>query len=171
MGVILGTAAYMSPEQARGKTVDKRADIWAFGCVLYEMLTGRRAFLGEDTTEILASVVKTEPDWQALPADTPGSDATTAASVPTRRTAKQRLHDISDARIEIQDARAEAASEARPFRFRLSLAAGASGWRGRWPLSRLVWPRLPRQHLRSCTGADRPRSRDLSHSSSRHRRT
>ena len=57
-GVILGTAAYMSPEQARGKTVDKRADIWAFGCVLYEMLTGRAAFQGEDVSEILASVIK-----------------------------------------------------------------------------------------------------------------
>src|SRR5580698_7469681 len=61
-GVILGTAAYMSPEQARGKSVDKRTDIWAFGCVLYELLTGKKAFDGEDVTEILATVVKTEPD-------------------------------------------------------------------------------------------------------------
>ena len=66
-GVLLGTAAYMSPEQARGKAVDKRTDIWAFGCVLYELLTGRQAFEGEDITEILAAVVKTEPDWSALP--------------------------------------------------------------------------------------------------------
>src|ERR1700758_2995360 len=66
-GVLLGTAAYMSPEQARGKAVDKRTDIWAFGCVLYEMLTGKQAFEGEDITEILAAVVKTEPDWRALP--------------------------------------------------------------------------------------------------------
>ena len=67
-GVILGTAAYMSPEQARGQAVDKRTDIWAFGCVLYELLTGKQTFHGEDITEILASVVKSEPDWTALPA-------------------------------------------------------------------------------------------------------
>jgi serine/threonine-protein kinase len=71
IGVLLGTAAYMSPEQARGKPVDKRADIWAFGCVLYEMLTGRRAFDGDDATEILGAVVKLEPEWAALPADLP----------------------------------------------------------------------------------------------------
>jgi serine/threonine-protein kinase len=68
MGMILGTAAYMSPEQARGKTVDKRADIWAFGAVLYEMLTGQPPFTGDDITEILASVVKTEPDYSRVPA-------------------------------------------------------------------------------------------------------
>jgi len=71
VGVILGTAAYMSPEQARGKAVDKRSDIWAFGCVLYEMLTGRRAFMGEDVSETLATVLKGEPDWTAFPADVP----------------------------------------------------------------------------------------------------
>src|SRR3977135_157489 len=70
-GVILGTAAYMSPEQARGKAVDKRTDIWAFGCVLYELLTGKRAFNGEDITEILAAVLEREPDWSATPAQTP----------------------------------------------------------------------------------------------------
>src|SRR5205823_14230501 len=61
---ILGTAAYMSPEQARGKPVDKRADVWAFGCVLYEMLTGTRAFEGEDVSDTLATVLKGEPDWK-----------------------------------------------------------------------------------------------------------
>jgi len=71
MGMIIGTAAYMSPEQARGRPVDKRTDVWAFGCVLYEMLTGRKAFDGEDATEIISSVVKTEPDWNALPATVP----------------------------------------------------------------------------------------------------
>ncbi|NIW36456.1 MAG: protein kinase, partial [Gemmatimonadetes bacterium] len=64
-------AAYMSPEQARGKPVDRRADIWAFGCVLYEMLTGRPAFGGETVTDILARVVQSEPDYAALPAETP----------------------------------------------------------------------------------------------------
>ena len=68
-GIILGTAAYMSPEQARGRTVDKRADIWAFGCVLYEMLTGRAAFSGKDVTDILAAVIRAEPEWASLPAN------------------------------------------------------------------------------------------------------
>ena len=68
-GVILGTAAYMSPEQARGKAVDKRADIWAFGCVLFEMLTGRAAFSGKDVTDILAAVIRSEPEWSKLPAN------------------------------------------------------------------------------------------------------
>jgi serine/threonine-protein kinase len=70
-GVILGTAAYMSPEQAKGKPADKRSDIWAFGCVLYEMLNGKRAFGGEDVADTLASVLKSEPDWTALPEDMP----------------------------------------------------------------------------------------------------
>src|ERR1700737_2930619 len=73
-GMILGTAAYMSPEQARGKPVDKATDIWAFGCVLYELLTGKQAFHGETTTEILAAVLRGEPDWQAPPET--GSSAT-----------------------------------------------------------------------------------------------
>ena len=63
MGVILGTAAYMSPEQAKGKTADRRADVWAFGVVLFEMLTGRQAFTGETASEVMASVMKEEPDW------------------------------------------------------------------------------------------------------------
>src|SRR5712691_8192686 len=102
-GVILGTAAYMSPEQARGKQVDKRTDIWAFGCVLYELLAGKRAFNGEDITEILAAVVKSEPDWQALPAATP-----TKISDLLRRCLQKdknlRLRDAGDAGIEIKEA-------------------------------------------------------------------
>ncbi len=69
-GMILGTAAYMSPEQARGKTVDKRTDIWAFGCVLYEMITGKRAFDAEDVSVTLAAVLMKESDWTALPRTT-----------------------------------------------------------------------------------------------------
>ncbi len=72
-GIILGTAAYMSPEQAKGKAADKRSDIWAFGCVLFEMLTGRRAFEGEDVGDTLAAVIRGEPDWSALPASTPAA--------------------------------------------------------------------------------------------------
>jgi serine/threonine protein kinase len=70
-GMILGTAAYMSPEQARGKAVDKRADIWSFGCVVYEMLTGRMPFAGEDVSLTLSSVLRLEPDWSAIPVATP----------------------------------------------------------------------------------------------------
>ncbi len=70
-GMILGTAAYMAPEQAKGRPLDKRADIWAFGCVLFEMLSGVRAFAGEDVTDTLAFVITREPDWKALPAGTP----------------------------------------------------------------------------------------------------
>ena len=102
-GMILGTAAYMSPEQARGKPLDKRTDIWAFGVVLYETLAGRRAFTGDDVTEVLAAVIRDAPDMKALPADTPE---------PIRRLLRrclekdrrERLPDISAARLEIKDA-------------------------------------------------------------------
>ena len=70
-GAVVGTAAYMSPEQARGLPVDRRADIWAFGCVVYEMLTGRATFGGETTSDSIAKILEREPDWSALPADTP----------------------------------------------------------------------------------------------------
>ena len=70
VGVLLGTAAYMSPEQARGREADKRSDVWAFGCVLYEMLTGKRTFGGEDLTDTLAAIVRADPEWGALPANT-----------------------------------------------------------------------------------------------------
>ena len=71
MGVIMGTAAYMSPEQARGKTVDRRADIWSFGAVLFEMLTGRQAFAGEDVSLTLSAVLQREPEWDTLPPNVP----------------------------------------------------------------------------------------------------
>ena len=82
--MILGTAAYMSPEQAKGRVVDRRTDVWAFGAVLYEMLTGRRAFAGEDVSDTLARILMKEPDWTALPASIPRRfDA--AAAVPRER--------------------------------------------------------------------------------------
>ena len=102
-GVILGTAAYMSPEQARGKSCDKRTDIWAFGCVLYELLTGRQAFRGESTTEILAAVLREEPDWQALPGATPVKIRDLLRRC-LQKDLRRRLHDAADARIEIEDA-------------------------------------------------------------------
>ena len=98
VGVLLGTATYMSPEQARGKAVDKRSDIWAFGCVLYEMLTGRRAFDGEDVTETLAAVVKSEPQWDRLPSATPPSLRVFLRRC-LHKDSKQRIADIRDMRL------------------------------------------------------------------------
>ncbi|HMK92717.1 MAG TPA: serine/threonine-protein kinase, partial [Thermoleophilia bacterium] len=103
MGVILGTAAYMSPEQARGQAVDKRTDIWAFGCVLYDMLTGRSAFGAKTTTDTLAAVVRAEPDWAGLPPSTPAPIRTLLRRC-LAKDATSRLHDIADARIEIEEA-------------------------------------------------------------------
>ena len=100
-GVIMGTAAYMSPEQARGKPADKRADIWAFGCILYECLTRKRAFEGETITEIVAAVLKEEPDWQALPATVPLRIKDLLHRC-LKKDPKERLRDIGDARIEIE---------------------------------------------------------------------
>jgi len=101
-GVLLGTAAYMSPEQAKGKSVDRRADIWAFGCVLYEMLTGKQAFTGEAVTDTLAAVIKEEPDWSRLP-----KAMSARVRVLLRRCLqkdpKQRLRDIGDARISLDE--------------------------------------------------------------------
>jgi eukaryotic-like serine/threonine-protein kinase len=102
-GVLLGTAAYMSPEQARGKRVDRRADIWAFGCVLYEMLTGQGPFAGETTSDVLACVIRAEPDWSVLP----GSASPRIRELLRRslqKDPKQRLRDIGDARIAIEEA-------------------------------------------------------------------
>ena len=110
-GVILGTAAYMSPEQARGQPVDKRTDIWAFGCVLFEMLTGAPAFGRKTVTDTLAAVVGGEPAWTSLPAETPGSIRRLLAHC-LQKDARRRLHDIADARIEIDDAMAAPAAPA-----------------------------------------------------------
>jgi len=103
LGVILGTAAYMAPEQARGKPVDKRSDIWAFGCVLYEMLTGRRAFEGEDISVTLAAVLKGEPNWAALPADTPVAVRRLLRRCLTKKP-EARLRAAADAVLELNDA-------------------------------------------------------------------
>jgi Tol biopolymer transport system component len=97
-GVILGTAAYMSPEQARGKRVDRRGDIWAFGAVLWEMLTGQRLFEGETVSDTLASVLKEEPDWDALPDETP-SAVRHVLHLCLQKHPRERLHDVADARI------------------------------------------------------------------------
>ena len=101
-GRILGTPAYMSPEQARGQAVDKRTDIWAFGCVLFEMLSGQRAFDGETGTDTLAAVLQREPDWRVLPRNTPTSIRTLLERC-LQKDPRKRLHDIADARIELDD--------------------------------------------------------------------
>jgi serine/threonine protein kinase len=112
-GVISGTAPYMSPEQARGKQVDKRADVWAFGCVLYELLTGVRAFTGETTTDVLAAVINREPDFKALSPATPPR----IRRLLTRcldKDPKRRLRDIGEARVEIDAALRTRRPSSRP---------------------------------------------------------
>ena len=104
IGVILGTAPYMSPEQARGKAVDKRTDIWAFGCVLYEMLAGRTPFAGETLPDTLAAILEREPDWSLLPEATPSAIQRLLQHC-LEKDSRHRLRDIGDARIDIDDAR------------------------------------------------------------------
>jgi Tol biopolymer transport system component len=141
-GVVIGTAAYMSPEQARGKTVDKRADIWAFGAVLYEMLSGRKAFEGETVSDTLAAVLRADVDWAALPAQTPASVRRVLRRC-LDRDARTRFRDIADARFEMDEvaepvpAGIAPAGAARPRGGRaawlaaglLALAAAAGWWR------------------------------------------
>ena len=142
-GVILGTAAYMAPEQARGKPVDKRADIWAFGVVLFEMLTGTQLFGDETVSDTLASILKGEPDWTLLPPETPRrlSDLLHRC---LRKDVRRRVHDIGDARIEIEEVQAESslpshdeaapANRRRPARWAVAgllaaaLASGSLTW-------------------------------------------
>jgi serine/threonine protein kinase len=111
VGVIMGTAAYMSPEQASGKPADRRADIWSFGAVLYEMLAGKRAFAGESVTETLASVLKGEPDWDALPSATPAPIRRLVRRCLTKDR-RQRLQAIGEARIALESPGAEEAAQA-----------------------------------------------------------
>ncbi len=118
VGVIMGTAAYMSPEQARGRVVDKRADVWAFGCVLYEMLVGRRPFGGDDVAETMARVIERQPDWNALERVAPASVVRLVRRC-LQKDPADRLRDIADARLELRDAVAGGArGEAPPGRAR-----------------------------------------------------
>jgi serine/threonine protein kinase len=121
-GVILGTAAYMSPEQAKGKSVDKRADIWAFGCILYECLTRKRVFEGETATETLASILRAEPDRGSLPADT-SSNIRFILRRCLEKDLNRRFRDAADVRIEIEE------GAAAPERMRQSIPETKS-WRG-----------------------------------------
>jgi Tol biopolymer transport system component len=148
LGVILGTAAYMAPEQAKGKPVDKRADIWAFGVVLYEMLTGLRAFEGEDVSTTLAAVLMREPQWGSLPAETPPAVKALIRRC-LDRDPKTRLRDIGEARVILRDPTAttippvpmagSAVSARRPSALwwlvaavGVAIAAIAGAWGARW---------------------------------------
>ncbi len=102
-GVVLGTAAYMSPEQAKGKSVDKRADIWAFGCILYDCLTGKKAFEGETVTETLAAILRGEPDWDTLPNATP-QNIRFVLSRCLEKDRSRRFRDVADVQINIEEA-------------------------------------------------------------------
>ena len=125
--MIIGTAAYMAPEQAEGRTVDRRADIWAFGVILFEMLTGRRAFEGDGISEILASVLKSEPEWTSVPAETPPNIRRLLRRC-LEKDPRKRLSAIGDARLELDEIDA-------PTIAPLSVARGARGGVAGW-----LWP-------------------------------
>jgi len=128
IGVLLGTAAYMSPEQARGKAVDKRSDIWAFGCVLYEMLTGQRAFTGEDVTDTLANVLKSEPDWASVPDVVPPAIRALVRSC-LRKDRHHRLGDIAAVRFALDELPVDAP--------RTSAVGRTPAWRRAMPVAGL----------------------------------
>ncbi len=124
-GVVMGTAPYMSPEQARGRTVDKRTDVWAFGCCLYEALTGRRAFLGETISDTMAKVLEREPDWEALPPSLPVSIRSLLRRC-LQKEHSRRLRDVGDARLEMQEVHTLELPGVEP-------TARPQGWRGTAP--------------------------------------
>ncbi len=157
LGIIIGTAAYMAPEQARGKSVDKRADVWAFGVVLYEMLTGRQAFTGDTITDVIAAVVTRDPDWTTVPASTPPAISQLLVHC-LEKDPKHRLRDVGDARFALESSlphsgrsalitaplpSASVATRARPWGWIAATAVcaaiavflAATSWRGGRPSS------------------------------------
>jgi Tol biopolymer transport system component len=138
LGVILGTAAYMAPEQARGKAVDKRADIWAFGAVLFEMLAGRSAFEGETVTDIIAAVVSREPDWTRLPASTPAGIRHVLARC-LEKDPKRRVRDIGDVRFELENPVREESHDVRGVQGMPGSSPVADATRTRRAAGRLSW--------------------------------
>ena len=112
-GIILGTAAYMSPEQARGKPVDKRTDVWAFGCVLYEMLTGRTAFPGETLSDTIVAILERSPDWSALPSGMPPLVSRLLRRC-LEKDVRKRLRDIGDARVDLEEISAARICRSKP---------------------------------------------------------
>jgi len=151
LGVILGTAAYMAPEQAKGRPADKRSDIWAFGCVLYEMLTGRRAFEAEDVSDTLAAILRGDPDWAALPADLPPNVRVVLAKS-LAKDRRQRFADIStplfllsEPSSDVASARPPASVPARRRRIVAVFVAGAVIAAALTALvAWMLWPRPPR---------------------------
>ena len=131
VGVLIGTAAYMAPEQARGRATDRRVDVWAFGCVLFETLSGQHAFPGSDVTEVLATVLKSEPEWSALPSSTPPRVRRVLERC-LQKDPKQRLHDIGDVRLALDGA---FESPAAPVP---AAAASSAGRRMIWPAATVV---------------------------------
>ena len=144
VGTIIGTAAYMAPEQARGKAIDRRADIWAFGVVLYEMLTGRRAFEGDDISDVLASVLKSDPDWTSVPAEVPPSVRRLLRRC-LEKDPRKRLSAIGDARFDLDEIESAAAAPVPAAAVRQSVLSRL------WPaiagialtaaVAALLWPR------------------------------
>ncbi len=126
MGMVIGTVAYMAPEQARGEGVDKRADIWSFGCVLMEMLTGRRVFEERTVSDTLASVLKVEPRWETLPASLPPS-VRRLLMQSLEKAPKRRLRDIGDGLLQLEDPEAGYPDAAAPPRFNAFARAGHRG--------------------------------------------
>ncbi len=152
-GVILGTAAYMSPEQARGRPVDRRSDLWSLGCLLYECLTGRGLFGGETVSDSLAAILRKDPDWSALPAETPAIVRRLLQRLLARDPAR-RMQDAGDVRLELEEAIADprgaglgidSAGQGRPHRARhgASVSPGVSP-RSRWSLRSPSWRRAGR---------------------------
>ncbi len=144
-GVVLGTAAYMSPEQARGKTVDTRTDIWAFGCVLYEALSGRLAFRGDTVSDTVAGILRGEPDWHLLPPQTPASLRRLLRRC-LQKDAARRLQHIGDARLELEEALATepepSTAVAPPTSWRaVALWCAASFLVGAAVVGLALWPR------------------------------
>jgi eukaryotic-like serine/threonine-protein kinase len=155
-GRILGTPTYMSPEQARGKPVDKRTDIWAFGCVFYELLSGRRAFQADTVSDTLVKVLEREPDWKALPAATPAKVRDLLQRC-LEKDVSRRLHDIGDGRIELLDALASTTRQdvASEERFKLTRRAAIGGLAGTAAVAAGVatsvwylWPKTPKPVMR-----------------------
>ena len=130
-GMILGTPAYMSPEQARGKILDKRTDIWSFGCVLFEMLAGRAAFAGETISDTIARILEREPDWTSLPPGT-GARVRDLLRRCLNKDRDQRLHDVADARIELDDAFRAAADSTAEWASEAAVAKRQEAARRRW---------------------------------------
>ncbi|MDP2322302.1 MAG: protein kinase [Acidobacteriota bacterium] len=126
-GAVLGTVAYMSPEQARGLPVDRRTDIWAFGCVLYEMLTGCRSFPGDSSADVMGAITSRDPDWTLLPPDTPARVRDVLRRC-LAKDAERRYHDVADVRVELEEALDPSASVAA-----VTSVSSAPGWRTRLP--------------------------------------